>query len=685
MCATTRRLVLWAGLMMLSLGVYSQVVETQQVIADIIEDLSAQAEAEQDYSELTEQLQLLSDNPLNINKIARDQLKGQLQNLLFLNDFQIESLLDYRDSIETIYSIFELQAVPGFDIVDMKRLQPFVTFEPVKEVSIKHILRGRHQLAMRYRTMLETPAGYRDSYTGTKYLGDKNSYFLRYQYRGGRHLELGLTAEKDPGEPIFDGSFKTGVDYLSGYVNIKDLKWLKQLVLGSFKVGFGQGLTFWNGLTFGKSSNLLGVDKRANGIKPHASAYESQYLQGLGATLGFGRVEASVFGSYRPIDAGLADTLDSGDLAFTTLPETGYHRTPHEIANRNSLTEWVLGANAQYNFQRVRLGLTYAHTQIDGSFSGRPAIYELNAKPSVKDVLGFDFRANVLKHSLFGEVAVDLSSGAMAAVTGGLFRLSNLVQMSVVGRSYSKRFNTRYSAGFAEGSTANENGLYLGLSLLPMIGWKLSAYMDLFKFPWLRFGVNSPSHGREFMLLSEHSLGPNLSGHIRYRLKQKEGNLSEASGPITPVVMKTTQNLRLQLNYAPSQRLSLKTTLNGTAYSTDSARLEMGYLLTQDLGYTLGPLPLTIKLRFAIFDTPSWNTRIYSYESDMLYSFSVPAYYSKGSRFFVMLKYSPAKWCDIYLRFAQSYFSQLEELGSGADLIAGHTRSEIKAMVRFRF
>ncbi|HSA04814.1 MAG TPA: hypothetical protein P5145_04390, partial [Tenuifilaceae bacterium] len=175
------------------------------------------------------------------------------------------------------------------------------------------------------------------------------------------------------------------------------------------------------------------------------------------------------------------------------------------------------------------------------------------------------------------------------------------------------------------------------------------------------------------------------SAKIRYRVKSVEKNQSNSTLPVVPQIKQTTQNLRLQLNYSASINIALKTILETSMFDTDSISLEQGYLFAQDLSIKLSRIPVNINFRFAIFDTPSWDTRIYSYEGDMLYSFSVPAYYSKGTRFFALAKYSPRPWFDIWLRYSQTYYSELDELGQGADLIEGNTRSEVKAMVRVKF
>jgi hypothetical protein len=69
----------------------------------------------------------------------------------------------------------------------------------------------------------------------------------------------------------------------------------------------------------------------------------------------------------------------------------------------------------------------------------------------------------------------------------------------------------------------------------------------------------------------------------------------------------------------------------------------------------------------------------------MLYSFTVPAYYSNGTRLFILVKFNPINKVDVWLRYSQTYFSEFDELGQGADLVEANTRSEIKAMLRLKF
>lgn len=661
-----------------------QVTDPHQVIADIIEELSTSSDAEQDYSELVDELLQLAENPLNLNA-AR---KTDLQKLFFLSDFQIESFLNYRDSTGKILSVYELQLVAGFDLIDVERLMPFVvTGEVVEPVKITDFIQGKHDFSMRYKTILQTPAGLKTDYGGSgNYLGGKYALYTRFRYKANR-LQCGITAEKDAGEPLLDGTFPTGFDYLSGFVLLTDIGKVKRLAIGDFCAEFGQGLTFWNSLTFGKSANVMGFHKRGRGIVPHSSAYESQFLRGAGITLNFKNTDFSFFASFQNIDGNLVDTISSGDLAFSSLPETGYHRTASEINNRRNIPELVTGGNISMTFNRLKLGTTAMYNRIYADNLKDLPVYSLEPVSSEKFALGVNADYFYRQNLIYGEFSANLLSKKMAILIGGQFRLSNRVQLSVLARNYSTTYETRYTAALAEGvGNANEQGLLMGLSLLAAKGWKVSGYVDLFRFPWMRYGVYSPSAGRDFLLQSEHVFNRYFQLNLRYRYKQDERNVTGSTLPVTPVISQMRHGFRTQLLYQPHEFVGLKTTIEMSSYKTDSlAGKESGYLLAQDININLQNIPLSIRMRFAIFDTESWNTRIYSYESDMLYSFSVPAYYSNGTRFMVMAKYSYTKRMDIWVRYALTHFPGSKSVGSGSDMVKGDIRSEVKLMARVKF
>src|SRR5690606_9304231 len=88
--------------------------------------------------------------------------------------------------------------------------------------------------------------------------------------------------------------------------------------------------------------------------------------------------------------------------------------------------------------------------------------------------------------------------------------------------------------------------------------------------------------------------------------------------------------------------------------------------------------------RFAIFDTQGFNSRIYTYENDVLYSFSAPGFQNRGIRFYLNGKFRIRKNIDLWLRCALTKYINADEIGSGLDKIEGSRKSEVRAQLRFQ-
>ena len=110
-----------------------------------------------------------------------------------------------------------------------------------------------------------------------------------------------------------------------------------------------------------------------------------------------------------------------------------------------------------------------------------------------------------------------------------------------------------------------------------------------------------------------------------------------------------------------------------------------GYLIYQDIIYKPAVIPLDLSARFAVFNTDDFDTRLYAYENDVLYSFSVPAYFYQGMRFYLQAKYDIIPGLGVWFRIAQSYYLNRQTIGSELDEIQGNTRTEIKVQIRYRF
>ena len=111
------------------------------------------------YEDLYESLLMYYTNPLNLNKVD----KPQLASLYILSPIQINSFFDYREQVGKLISIYELQAIPNFDVATIRDLLQFVT---VTETSDSRPLLTRildeenNYLLLRYTRSIQESEGY---------------------------------------------------------------------------------------------------------------------------------------------------------------------------------------------------------------------------------------------------------------------------------------------------------------------------------------------------------------------------------------------------------------------------------------------------------------------------------------------------------------------------------------------
>jgi hypothetical protein len=683
-------LLLW--LFLLSITAFAQEgQERKLVIEDLIENIASSTDIELDYTTLFEDLNYYINNPLNLNSATTEDL----ENLQILNDFQIKSLLDYVKTNGEMLSIFELQLVFGFSQQDIDLILPFVTVSKTdqkQKFKLKNAIQyGNNQLFIRAQQVLEEQKGY-SSITdsalaenpNSRYLGSPTKLYTRYKYNYKDLISFGITAEKDAGEEFFTGSNKHGFDFYSGHLVLNKIGIFQTIVLGDFQAKFGQGLVLLSDMSSGKSSYVLNIRKRAQGLSKYSSANENEFMRGAGTTVRIKNFDITAFASYKNIDANITDSIDDEIAAISAFQNTGLHSIPSEIIDEKAISEKLIGGNITYNQSKFKLGITglnytYGTDLIKNTNPQNQFDFQGNQNTNVSIDYQFGFR----EFSFFGEEAIS-KNGGLAFLNGMLVNVAPQVSLSVLHRYYEKDYQANYSNAFTESSkTNNESGLYFGIEVYPLKRWKISAYYDTYKFPWLSSSADAPAEGNDYFFQTDFNPTREVSMYIRVKYEEKQTNLTETSG-LKQLVQEDNFKIRYHLSYNLSNQLSLKSRIETSRYQKGESKSEYGYMIYQDLFYNLNRIPLSMNLRFAVFDTDTYNARIYAYESDMLYNFSIPAYYSKGTRFYLNLKYSVTNYLDLWIRYSQTYYSDLDVISSGLSEIQGNTKSEIKAQIRIR-
>ena len=676
--------------------------EKELLIEQKIENLAENAaDTEVDYTLMLDELLYYAEHPINLNKTTKEEL----QNLDLLSELQIIHLLEHIEKNGSLLSIIELQAVKGFDLYTIQRILPFVKVSLDLEnpaYSIKRILEnGQHQFIARYQTIYENQKGYlnkRDTglLHNSGYLGSKEKLYTRYIFKHGHKLSVGFTGEKDPGEEFFKGTQKQGFDFYSAHLFVKNAGIIKSLAIGDYQVQFGQGLSFWSGLSFGKSSFALNQQRLGIGLRPYGSVDENRFMRGGGITLGFNNFESTVFVSHKNIDANISSIPDTNwvdqephikkEITVTSFQQTGFHRTLTEIAGKNSVMENILGGNLAYKKRNFSIGTTVVKSVYDGLIQRNLSFYnqfEFNGSKNIN--LGIDYNWIFQNMNFFGEFAKSINEG-YAFVNGVLMSVDPRLSLTIIHRKYEKEYQSVYGAGPGEGTrNSNEQGIYTGMVLIPAPRFSIAAYYDRFIFPWMRYLVDAPSYGSDGLVQGNYTLSKTTEMYIRIRQRNGFKNVSEDFEEINPIAGSNQTNYRYNINYQLTPHIKLMNRVEFIEYKFQDNPDQHGYLILQDLVYKPIKQPLALTLRWALFDTDSWDSRVYAYESDIMYSFSIPAYYMRGDRFFAMIQYTLKRKIDIWIRFGQSYFYNRNTIGTGLEEIEGNRRSEIKMQLRYKF
>ena len=674
-------------------------LEKNEIIETRIEYLSGEDE-DLDYTTIFDNLYYYFDHPINLNQV--NQL-DKLLDLSLVNTIQLNDLKRHIEEEGKLISIFELQAIPTFDMQTIRNIEPFVKVSrdfDDPSITIKEIFKySKSEVYVRNIRELQKQEGFSpiddaelEENPNKRYLGSPDKLFFRYRFKYQNKISVSFLGEKDQGEEFFKGSQKQGFDFYSGHFFIKGFGKFKALAIGDYHAQFGQGLTIWTGQAFGKSADgINGIKRNAYGLKPYAAVDENNFLRGAATTLSLGKFEVTGFVSRKKIDANIVqDTIEEGqDIAFSSFQASGFHRTPGELDDKDAVGEFITGGRAAYVGKRLTIGTQGIYSRYDGVFDRNLQIYnQFDFSNSQNSVFGADYDYVYKNFNFFGEVSRS-QNGGVAYINGVLIALDPRLSFTITHRSYDKDFQNLSANALAEGSRPiNEKGIYMGMSSVLGNGFTLTGYYDKFRFPWLRFQTdNISTNGYEALAQLHYKPKRGTTMYFRIRSQNKPINdfASDEIERIRPTVDQLQVNYRFNITYKVSDNWSLRNRAEVINYTRGDADREDGYLIYQDVIYKPMGKPYSFSGRYALFQTDSYNSRIYAYENDVLYYFYIPAYYRTGSRFYLTARYKYRKTFDFWIRYGVWQYRNEESILSGLSEIQGNIRSDLKLVFRYLF
>ena len=634
---------------------------------------------EVDYEQLQTDLYTLHESPIDLNNTSDEELTQ----LYFLSPQQIDAILAYayRHPFESLY---ELRLIPELADYEIRDLLPFVYINRAalnSETINTDALYAKEIFAKAHHELLtRIDARNIEAYEGT----DPIYTQFRYRFDFRRRVTFGVQLRRPA------GGFARDLQY-GAYLQLNNITpHLHTLVAGNFQASFGQGLVLAPVFHAGKSMYVTSVGQQREGLRYYSSV-DGEGLHGAGATLRWKwnkttRLDVSALYSMRRAN-------DS----------TWHH---------------LLGANLTLRHKKLQVELT----AIENLWSDSIHPYT-NAKYNRhyfrgrnQAVIGASFRYNHGWFDAFGEIAtaqnhqitndqspITKSHWGFGTIIGSRFYPTNGISLLALYRYYSPYFDNALGYAFSETSRlGDENGGYLGFDITRLRNWRFIGYGDIFYFSGYKYGLGDATR----------TLGYDAMAEIQYHQpgasSRQTGGAASAEKGYNPSQITNHQWL-LSLRFRARAKKkgtstysaraifdwqrngwSLRTTLdanltNQKSTITNQQSIPYGISIAQDIAYNFQlstfNFPLSLRLRLQGFDAREWANRIYTYEHDVLYAYSIPAVYGLGGRAYLCLRWQIIPQLALYFRASETVYARKWAAAHSRPL----TRTDLHLLLRATF
>lgn len=587
----------------------------EQIIEDIYGQLTEDETTDTDYEQLYDDLLYLASHPVDINN-ATDE---ELAQLPFLTPQQRDDIRYFTYRYGGFHDITELQLINSLADYDIRNMEPFVVIRPKnREPGTKgeEQTRWAERLKDKYKHTATLRADYRST-------AEQSPYYLtlRYQMSAGKLLKAGFSATKFAGEQWE----RKGFNHYGVYADFRDLnRVVSRLVVGDYRADYGCGLLVSS--RWMNTIQQLMSGSGGTGLRARSSASKSgTYFTGAGITLKPSvKSDISVFYSFR------------------------------HIAERDT-NQHAIGMHAGYEWEHVKIGATILG-RIAGAvkpYSDLP--YTANYNTESRTITGgIDYALHFKKVDFNGETAFM----PHAVATQNTLAVSPFARMRLMlmQRYYSPRFDNIFAHSYSSFSRINdEAGLYIGISYNINNRWLLRAYADGYATRFLKSRIYEPSTGFDYMVQVSFEPRRQTNLDLRLRWKRAEENYTSPEAPIRNAATIDKGTLRFTVTH-DAGALRSTSQIHGTLALHQHGSTTLGAALSQSIAYQYRTLNLSAQL--TAFQATDYDNRIYTYERDVLYAFSMPMLYGTGLRYAVNISWRIIPQLMLQLHAAQTLYAQ---------------------------
>lgn len=599
---------------------------------------------------------------LSINKVSAEELRR----LLFLTEYQIGNLIEYREKSGLILSTHELSSVNGFNDYIACFCAVLFSF-PNEEADLYNIVYTAAGNVGVYGRRGETGLETQLRYSPQKYMRLRQKAV--YSLKSGANISAGIFCENDAGEggryfwKLWSGDAKemavsmahreaTGMlnrkipmaDFISFNIaadNICVKNFKLKLIAGDFRAGFGYGLLMRQGLNFTNYMQPISFASNCNSVMPYNGSDENDYFRGIALSAFASKQNISVFLFYsnKMVDARIKDG------GYSSLLKDGKHNTPSLFETRKSLGERVYGANINKEWSRARVGATAVISSLDLPYCGRVNYYNgyRRYNGSLCNV-GINWLYSFGVAMIFGEVAYCANMGKVkessefdtaaseriAAIVGTYLMIGDNLEFTVGVRHYGVSYIAPYSGPYSTlGETYNQRGAFISL-FRPVFGsLKLGLFADYTAYPFPRYRLPYRTNSFKVMAgLESYAQSIGFSWNLR--------------GVASSTPFKTKLYLKGSGRYNLGDLSLTGRGVVGLKYG--AAQLSADYLSTGK--------KIRVSAGGTYYNVSDWENRIYMYEATIPGTYGGRLLYKRGFAGYLYLMAKPSKWCKLYFKYS---------------------------------
>ncbi len=674
---------------MVSPSIWSQAINPDEQIIELEEDELI----ERINDHIPEaQLEYFLSHPLDLNEANKEDVL----NFPLLTSVEAGKINDYIQAHRPLLSIYELQSIDGLSTELIKRLLPYITIDQTnsKKPIWEAMTTANHSsFVARWSRTLQESKGYQvDDSLNAAYLGSPDKLFLKFKSAEPGRYSISLITEKDAGEPIFNSQYTKSFDFISAHLYLENINpTIRSLVLGDYTLRLGQGLILDNGFSIGKSFQFGSIVKTPSIIKPYQSVRESEMLRGIASKIKLNQnLNLLLFYSSKRVDGNTItiQNIDSNDVEnrISSLQTSGLHRSRSEIEDKNTVELDYVGMALDYAFARLKIGLNGVYKKQNPALSNANRLDRLFVSNDHEQYFSSVHHQWIYKNlTLCGEWALDKNSN-YAFVEHVILSLGRKAETMISYRNFHPGFYSDLSNTISTSTLSwNEKGTYLALNLYPVKKLTINGSIDFTGFPWLKYQTDLITGRQEYSMRIQYTERKKWFAYLQFRRRDKDLNVINPMDEKEKLLIQEESNqLRFHLETKLNSDWTWRSRIEFHWLNTNG-KSEKGMLISQDLLFKSIESRYSGNFRFAIFDISDYDARIYSFENDVLYQYSLPAYNGRGIRAYINFRYRPFPRITLESRFSTYYYTDENQNGSGYDLIDSPYKSEIKFQIQIQF